>query len=244
MAIAHHSAQPWRCDPVIRPRVYVRPDPSAKINTSSKKFVSGVGFSKGCALLALKNPPPLVPSSLITSCEAVGPCAMVCSRTICVVTLPSLPVICTVCGSTSSTVELVDPQTVQITGSDGKVTTQIVREQTIAQGPTASQEVIKELGTNGGGFFNANSAHPFENPTPLTNFFELVLIFALGSGLTYTLGRMTGSQRHGWALWCAMAILFLVGVMAAYSAEARGNPLLTASGNHLQTTAGNMEGKE
>ena len=143
-----------------------------------------------------------------------------------------------------TTVELVDPQTVQITGSDGKVTTQIVREQTIAQGPTASQEVIKELGTNGGGFFNANSAHPFENPTPLTNFFELVLIFALGSGLTYTLGRMTGSQRHGWAVWCAMAILFLVGVMAAYSAEARGNPLLSASGNHLQTTAGNMEGKE
>jgi len=143
-----------------------------------------------------------------------------------------------------TTVELVDPQTVQTTGSDGKVTTQVVREQTIAQGPTASQEMIKELGTNGGGFFNANSAHPFENPTPLTNFFELVLIFALGSGLTYTLGRMTGSPRHGWAVWCAMAILFLAGVMAAYSAEARGNPLLATSGNHLQTTAGNMEGKE
>ena len=143
-----------------------------------------------------------------------------------------------------TTVELVDPQTVQTTGSDGKVTTQVVREQTIAQGPTASQEMIKELGTNGGGFFNANSAHPFENPTPLTNFFELVLIFALGSGLTYTLGRMTGSPRHGWAVWCAMAILFLAGVMAAYSAEARGNPLLATSGNHIQTTAGNMEGKE
>jgi len=143
-----------------------------------------------------------------------------------------------------TTVELVDPQTVQTTGSDGKVTTQVVREQTIALGPTASQEVIKELGTNGGGFFNANSAHPFENPTPLTNFFELVLIFASGSGLTYTLGRMTGSPRHGWAVWCAMAILFLAGVMAAYSAEARGNPLLATSGNHLQTTAGNMEGKE
>jgi len=143
-----------------------------------------------------------------------------------------------------TTVELVDPQTVQTTGSDGKVSTQVVREQTIAQGPTASQEVIKELGTNGGGFFNANSAHPFENPTPLTNFFELVLIFAIGSGLTYTLGRMTGSQRHGWAVWCAMAILFLAGVMAAYSAEARGNPLLATSGNHIQTTAGNMEGKE
>jgi len=143
-----------------------------------------------------------------------------------------------------TTVQLVDPQTVQTTGSDGKVTTQVVREQTIAQGPTASQEVIKELGTNGGGFFNANSAHPFENPTPLTNFFELVLIFAIGSGLTYTLGQMTGSQRHGWAVWCAMAILFLVGVMASYSAEARGNPLLASPANHVQTSAGNMEGKE
>jgi len=143
-----------------------------------------------------------------------------------------------------TTVELVDPQTVQTTGSDGKTTTQVVREQTIAQGPTASQEAIKELGTNGGGFFNANSAHPFENPTPLTNFFELVLIFAIGSGLTYTLGQMTGSPRHGWAVWCAMAILFLVGVAAAYSAEARGNPLLASPGSHIQTTAGNMEGKE
>ena len=143
-----------------------------------------------------------------------------------------------------TTAELVDPQTVQTTGSDGKTTTQVVREQTIAQGPTASQEAIKELGTNGGGFFNANSAHPFENPTPLTNFFELVLIFAIGSGLTYTLGQMTGSPRHGWAVWCAMAILFLVGVAAAYSAEARGNPLLASPGSHIQTTAGNMEGKE
>jgi K+-transporting ATPase ATPase A chain len=142
-----------------------------------------------------------------------------------------------------TTVQLVDPQTVQTTGSDGKVTTQVVREQTIAQGPTASQEVIKELGTNGGGFFNANSAHPFENPNPLTNFFELVLIFAIGSGLTYTLGQMTGSQRHGWAVWCAMAILFLAGVAAAYSAEARGNPLLPVPANHVQAT-GNMEGKE
>jgi potassium-transporting ATPase potassium-binding subunit len=142
-----------------------------------------------------------------------------------------------------TTVQLVDPQTVQTTGSDGKVTTQVVREQTIAQGPTASQEVIKELGTNGGGFFNANSAHPFENPNPLTNFFELVLIFAIGSGLTYTLGQMTGSQRHGWAVWCAMAILFLAGVAVAYSAEARGNPLLPVPANHVQAT-GNMEGKE
>ncbi len=145
-----------------------------------------------------------------------------------------------------TTVQLVDPQTVQTTGSDGKVTTQIIKEQTIAQGPTASQEVIKELGTNGGGFFNANSAHPFENPNPLTNFFELVLIFAIGSGLTYTLGQMTGSPRHGWAVWCAMAILFLVGVTAAYASEARGNPLLegsSATAGHVQSV-GNMEGKE
>jgi potassium-transporting ATPase potassium-binding subunit len=142
-----------------------------------------------------------------------------------------------------TTAELVDPQTVQTTDSAGKTTTQIVKEQTIAQGPTASQELIKELGTNGGGFFNANSAHPYENPTPLTNFFELVLIFAIGSALTYTLGQMAGSQRHGWAVWCAMAILFLVGVTAAYSAEARGNPLVQTSANHLQP-AGNMEGKE
>src|SRR6266702_5456984 len=142
-----------------------------------------------------------------------------------------------------TTAQLVDPQTVQTTGSDGKVTTQVIKEQTIAQGPTASQEVIKELGTNGGGFFNANSAHPFENPNPLTTFFELMLIFAIGSGLTYTLGQMTGSQRHGWAVWCAMAILFLAGVTAAYSAEARGNTLLPGQGNHVQA-AGNLEGKE
>jgi K+-transporting ATPase ATPase A chain len=142
-----------------------------------------------------------------------------------------------------ATAELVDPQSVQTTDSAGKVTTQIVKEQTIAQGPVASQEVIKELGTNGGGFFNANSAHPYENPTPLTNFFELVLIFAIGSALTYTLGQMTGSPRHGWAVWCAMALLFIVGITAAYSAEAAGNPLLQTSATHSQP-AGNMEGKE
>jgi len=142
-----------------------------------------------------------------------------------------------------TTAALVDPQTVQTTGADGKTTTQVVKEQTIAQGPVASQEVIKELGTNGGGFFNANSSHPYENPTPLTDFFELVLIFAIGSGLTYTLGRMTGSARHGWAVWCAMAILFLAGVAAAYAAESRGNPLLDTQANHLQHV-GNMEGKE
>jgi K+-transporting ATPase ATPase A chain len=142
-----------------------------------------------------------------------------------------------------TTVQLVDPQTVQTTGSDGKATMRVVREQTIAQGPTASQEVIKELGTNGGGFFNANSSHPFENPTPVTNFVEMVLIFCLGSGLTYTLGQMTGSPRHGWAVWCAMAILFLIGVTAAYAAEARGNPLLPGPANHVESPE-NMEGKE
>src|SRR5579872_3918517 len=144
------------------------------------------------------------------------------------------------------TAKLIEPQTIEQTGADGKKTTQTVTDQTIAQGPVASQEIIKELGTNGGGFFNANSAHPFENPTPLSNFIELVTIFAIGGGLTYTLGRMTGSQRHGWAVWAAMATLFLVGVTVAYWAEARGNPLL--AGTDQRTTAmqagGNMEGKE
>jgi K+-transporting ATPase ATPase A chain len=121
-------------------------------------------------------------------------------------------------------------------------------EQTIAQGPVASQEIIKQFGTNGGGFFNANSAHPFENPTPLTNFLAMVAIFAISSGLTYTLGSMTGSRAHGWAVWAAMAFLFAAGVSVAYWAEARGNPLLTAAGadqiaSDMQS-GGNMEGKE
>ncbi len=120
--------------------------------------------------------------------------------------------------------------------------------QTIAQGPVASQEIIKQFGTNGGGFFNANSAHPFENPTPLSNFLAMFGIFAISSGLTYTLGHMTGSRAHGWAVWTAMAFLFLAGVTTAYWAEARGNPLLTAAGADQTTTAmssgGNMEGKE
>ena len=95
--------------------------------------------------------------------------------------------------------------------ASGKPVMDTVTTQTIAQGPVASQEIIKECGTNGGGFFNANSAHPFENPTPFTNLIELFCIFAIWAGLTYTLGRMTGSQRHGWAVWAAMAILFLCG---------------------------------
>jgi len=126
------------------------------------------------------------------------------------------------------------------------------RVQTIAQGPVASQEAIKELGTNGGGFFNANSAHPYENPTPLANFLEMLAIFALGAGLTYTLGRMTGNQRHGWAVFAAVVVLWLAGVLAIYAAESRGTPALahlgvatapsTASG--LEQPGGNMEGKE
>jgi len=143
---------------------------------------------------------------------------------------------------------LVDPQIVTTTGADGKPQSQQVTEQTIAQGPVASQEVIKEFGTNGGGFMNANSAHPFENPTPLSNFFSMFGIFAISSGLTYTLGSLTGSRRHGWAVWAAMACLFVAGVTVAYWAEARGNPLLTAAGADPMTTSaspgGNMEGKE
>ena len=121
-------------------------------------------------------------------------------------------------------------------------------KQTIAQGPVASQEVIKQFGTNGGGFFNANSAHPYENPTPLSNWLAMFGIFFISSGLTYTLGTMTNSRRHGWAVWGAMAFLFLAGVTIAYWAEARGNPLLTAAGADQMATAmspgGNMEGKE
>jgi len=145
-----------------------------------------------------------------------------------------------------TTAELIQPYTAQVTGADGKSTAQTITQQVIAQGPVASQEIIKEFGTNGGGFFNANSAHPFENPTPFTNFFEMVLIFAIPSGLTYTLGRMTGSQLHGWAVWAAMAFLFFAGVSATYWAEAKGNPLLTGTeqrATELQS-GGNMEGKE
>src|SRR3984885_3838585 len=153
------------------------------------------------------------------------------------------------------TVKLVEPQQVQRVGTDGKPVADAsgkpvmdtVSTQTIAQGPVASQEIIKEWGTNGGGFFNANSAHPFENPTPITNLFEMFCIFAIGSGLTYTLGRMTGSPAHGWAVWAAMAILFLVGVTTAYWAESQGNPLYPATIAQDATAnqpGGNMEGKE
>jgi K+-transporting ATPase ATPase A chain len=144
------------------------------------------------------------------------------------------------------TVKLVEPEQSQKTGADGKTTTETVSEQTIAQGPVASQEIIKEWGTNGGGFFNANSAHPFENPTPLSNLIELFSIFAVSSGLTYTLGRMTGSPKHGWAVWAAMALLFAVGVSTVYWAEAKGNPLLVGVDQRATPlqSGGNMEGKE
>jgi K+-transporting ATPase ATPase A chain len=141
---------------------------------------------------------------------------------------------------------LVESQIIDKANPDGTTTKQTVTTQVIAQGPVASQETIKMLGTNGGGFFNANSAHPFENPTPFSNFLEMLMIFAIPAGLTYTLGRMTGSARHGWAVFAAMSFLFLVGVFVAYMAEARGNPQLV--GIETKTTAlqpgGNMEGKE
>jgi K+-transporting ATPase ATPase A chain len=140
----------------------------------------------------------------------------------------------------------VDSSGAPVKGPNGEPVIDTVTTQTIAQGPVASQEIIKEFGTNGGGFFNANSAHPFENPTPVTNLIEMFLIFSIGSGLTYTLGRMTGSQRHGWAVWGAMAVLFLAGVTAAYWAESRGNPLLAAADQQVTAfqPGGNMEGKE
>ncbi|HEY7183991.1 MAG TPA: potassium-transporting ATPase subunit KdpA [Blastocatellia bacterium] len=142
--------------------------------------------------------------------------------------------------------KIVDPQKVEKTDA-GKTTTEIITEQKIAQGPVASQEFIKEWGTNGGGFFNANSAHPYENPTPFTNLLELFAIFAVSAGLTYTLGRMTGSQKHGWAVFGAMAALFFVGVLVCYWAEARGNPIFPAAVDQTATAiqaGGNMEGKE
>ena len=114
--------------------------------------------------------------------------------------------------------------------------------QVIPMGPAGSQEVIKELGTNGGGFFNANSAHPFENPNALTNFIEILLILCIPAGLTYTFGRMAGQQRQGWALFGAMGILLLAGVLVAYSSEAGPNPAL--AGLPLDQSAGNLEGKE
>ena len=154
--------------------------------------------------------------------------------------------------------KVIDPQRIEVDKKDGRgnvVTdadgttakdTQVLTDQVIAQGPLASQEFIKQWGTNGGGFFNANSAHPFENPTPFTNLIAMFSIFAISAGLTYTLGRVTGSQKHGWAVWAAMAVLFLAGVITAYWAEARGNPLLAGTDQQVSAmqSGGNMEGKE
>ena len=128
------------------------------------------------------------------------------------------------------------------------VTTVEGAKQVLAMGPVASQEAIKQLGTNGGGFFNANSAHPFENPTPWTNFWQMLAIFAIPAALTYTYGRMAKNQKHGWALWAAMYMLFIGGVTTTYWAEARGNPIHAARGVDVTASAtnpgGNTEGKE
>ena len=113
-------------------------------------------------------------------------------------------------------------------------------KQTIAVGPVASQVAIKMLGTNGGGFFNANAAHPFENPTALSNFIQMLSIFVLGAALTNVFGRMVGNPRQGWAILAVMGVLFIAGVAAAYWAEANGTPALSSLG----LTGGNMEGKE
>ncbi len=115
-------------------------------------------------------------------------------------------------------------------------------KQVLAMGPVASQSAIKQIGTNGGGFFNANAAHPFESPTPWTNFLSMFTIFLIPAGLTYTFGRMVKNQKHGWALWAAMIVLFAAGVTTAYWAEARGNPIHIARG--VAAAGGNMEGKE
>ena len=148
------------------------------------------------------------------------------------------------------TATLVEKQNVTTTGADGKPSTTVVTTQTIAEGPIASQEAIKMLGTNGGGFLNANSAHPFENPTPLSNLMEMFSIFLIPGGLCVTLGRMVGSPKHGWAVFAAMSILWFAGVATLYWAETQANPLLHGVDQHVVSTGdaqqagGNMEGKE
>jgi K+-transporting ATPase ATPase A chain len=149
---------------------------------------------------------------------------------------------------------LMEPMTVSVakTDANGKpvldksgnpvMESQVVTNQSIVQGPIASQIAIKMLGTNGGGYVNANAAHPFENPTPLSNFIQMLSIFAIGSGLTYYLGRMTKNQAHGWSIWSAMMILFLAGCLLCWWAEAKGNPIHQQLG--IAAADGNMEGKE
>jgi K+-transporting ATPase ATPase A chain len=152
------------------------------------------------------------------------------------------------------TVQLAEPFTMQVPRKDASgqemrddkgnpvMDDQKVETQTIPQGPAASQVAIKMLGTNGGGFFNANASHPYENPTPLSNFIQMLSIFLIPSGLTYYLGRMVKNQRHGWAVWTAMFTLFLAAVLVCWWAEDAGNPRLHALG--VDPGAGNMEGKE
>jgi K+-transporting ATPase ATPase A chain len=144
------------------------------------------------------------------------------------------------------TATVLEAQQVTAPGPDGKPATTTVTTQTIAQGPVASQEAIKMLGTNGGGFFNANSAHPFENPTPLSNLLQMLSIFLIPAGLCVTLGKMTGSPGHGWAVFAAMSILWFAGVATCYWAEAQPNPLLHGVDQQVSMTSpgGNMEGKE
>ena len=152
------------------------------------------------------------------------------------------------------TAKVVEVQTVQVPKKDDKgnpvndakgnpvMVDQKVDSQSIVQGPVASQIAIKMLGTNGGGYMNANAAHPFENPTPLSNFIQMLSIFSIGSALTYYLGRMVKNQKHGWAVWITMATLFLAGVLVCWGAEAAGNPIVHKLG--VDAAGGNMEGKE
>ncbi len=144
------------------------------------------------------------------------------------------------------TAKLVETITVPVGTLDatGKPSTEVqtITDQIIAQGPMASQVAIKMLGTNGGGFTNANAAHPFENPTPLSNFLQMLAIFAIGSGLTWYLGKTTKNQAHGWSVWAVMMILFVAGVLTCWWAEAQGNPIHQAMG--VVAADGNMEGKE
>ena len=149
---------------------------------------------------------------------------------------------------------LVEPMKVQVEKKDASGNTikdaqgkavmeeQTVTEQNIVQGPMASQIAIKMLGTNGGGYVNANAAHPFENPTPLSNFFQMLSIFSIGSGLTWYLGRMVKNQKHGWTVWAVMVAMFIAGVLLAWHSEAAGNPIHQSLG--VAAADGNMEGKE
>jgi K+-transporting ATPase ATPase A chain len=152
------------------------------------------------------------------------------------------------------TAKVVEAQTVQVPKKDDAgnpvkdekgnpvMVDQKVDSQSIVEGPIASQMAIKMLGTNGGGYTNANAAHPFENPTPLSNFIQMLSIFAIPSALTYYLGRMVKNQRHGWTVWTAMAIIFVAGALVCWGAEASGNPIVHQLG--VDRAGGNMEGKE